>query len=292
MMCSRKWKQKFSNPSIFSSAAPLLVPFIEAMKLCTFEVSTPVGRQSRVGVWNEECIIDVNFATAWYLSQQGEPEPQRLANALAPSGMLDFLRAGLRAINSTEELFRESGPQPSGWWKQDSLPRGPNDETLVYQPNEVRICAPVPNPARVGTDTEIHCQAEPGYELKLAAVIGKQGMDINALEAREYIAGFTAMNDFGARLSAQGPCLVTPDEIGNAYNLAVWVRVNGELLGQAHTGKLRSQFENAIENFSRSDIILPGDIIAFPIELQLPVHRGDVVELEIERIGTLRTPIA
>jgi 2-keto-4-pentenoate hydratase/2-oxohepta-3-ene-1,7-dioic acid hydratase in catechol pathway len=85
---------------------------------------------------------------------------------------------------------------------------------------------------------------------------------------------------------------VTPDEIGNAYNLAVWVRVNGELLGQAHTGKLRSQFENAIENFSRSDIILPGDIIAFPIELQLPVHRGDVVELEIERIGTLRTPIA
>jgi hypothetical protein len=78
------------------------------MKLCTFEVSTPVGRHSRVGVWNEERIIDVNFATAWYLSQQGEPEPQRLANALAPSTMLEYLRAGLRAVNATEELFRES----------------------------------------------------------------------------------------------------------------------------------------------------------------------------------------
>jgi hypothetical protein len=261
------------------------------MKLCNFEVSTPVGRHNRVGVWNEECIIDVNFSTAWYLGQQGEPEPQRLANALAPSSMLDFLRAGLRAVNSTEELFRESGPQPSGWWKQDSPPRGPNDERLVYQPNEVRFCAPVPNPARVGTGIEIHCQAEPEYELKLAAVIGKQGTDINSLEAREYIAGFTAMNDFGARLSALGPCLVTPDEIGNAYNLAVRVRVNGELLGQAHTGKLRPRFENAIETLSRSDIILPGDIIAFPLQLQLPVNRGDVVELEIERIGTLRSPV-
>ena len=261
------------------------------MKLCTFEVSTPVGRHSRVGVWNEECIIDVNFSTAWYLSQQGEPEPQRLADALAPSKMLEFLRAGLRAVNATEELFRESGPQPSGWWREDSPPRGHNGETLVYRPDEVRICAPVTNPARVGTDIEIHCQAEPEYELKLAAVIGKQGMDINALEAREYIAGFTAMNDFGARLSALGPCLVSPDEINNAYNLAVAVRVNGELAGQAHTGKLRSRFENAIESLSRSDIILPGDIIAFPLGLQLPVSRGDVVELEIERIGTLRTPV-
>ena len=187
--------------------------------------------------------------------------------------------------------FSANPPQPSGWWREDSPPRGYNDETLVYQPDEVRICAPVPNPARVGTNIEIHCQAEPEYELKLAAVIGKQGMDINSLEAREYIAGFTAMNDFGARLSAQGPSLVTPDEIGNAYNLAVWVRVNGELLGQAHTGKLRSQFENAIESLSSSDIILPGDIIAFPLELRLPVNRGDVVELEIERIGTLRTPV-
>jgi 2-keto-4-pentenoate hydratase/2-oxohepta-3-ene-1,7-dioic acid hydratase in catechol pathway len=86
--------------------------------------------------------------------------------------------------------------------------------------------------------------------------------------------------------------LVTPDEIGNAYNLAVRVRVNGESLGQAHTGKLRSQFENAIEDLSGSDIILPGDIIAFPLALRPSVHRGDVVELEIEHIGTLRTPLA
>jgi 2-keto-4-pentenoate hydratase/2-oxohepta-3-ene-1,7-dioic acid hydratase in catechol pathway len=261
------------------------------MKFCTFEVATHIGRHSRVGVCTDDVIIDVNFATAWYLSQQGEPEPQRLANALAPSGMLEFLRAGLRSMNAAEELFRESGPQPSGWWRQETAPRGPNDETLVYRPDEVRIAAPVPNPARVGTDMEVQCQAEPEYEMKLAAVIGKQGTDINSLEAREYIAGFTAMNDFGARLSALGPALVTPDEIGNAYNLPVAVRVNGELLAQANTSKLRSRFESAIESLSRSDIILPGDIIAFRLDLRVPVSRGDVVEFEIDRIGILRSSV-
>ena len=49
--------------------------------------------------------------------------------------------------------------------------------------------------------------------------------------------------------------------------------------------------QNAIETLSRSDIILPGDVIAFPLELRPPVSRGDTVELEIEKIGVLRTPV-
>lgn len=261
------------------------------MKLCTFEVATHVGRHSRVGAYHGDCIIDLNFATAWYLQQQGEPEPQLLANALAPAAMMDFLRAGLRSMHAAEELFGESGPQPAGWWRSDPAPRGPNDETIVYRPDEVRLCAPVPNPARVGSDAEIRCAEEPECELKLAAVIGKPGMDIKSLEARPYIAGYTAMNDFGARLSALGPYLVTPEEFDSPYTMQASVRINGAPAGQAHTGTLRSKFEQAIEALSRRDIILPGDVIAFRLELHPQVRRGDVVELEIERIGTLRTPV-
>jgi len=261
------------------------------VKLCTFEVATHVGRHQRVGAYYGECIIDLNFATAWYLEQQGEPEPQRLADALAPASMMEFLRAGLRSLHAAEELFSESGPQPTGWWQADPPPRGPNYETIVYQADEVRLCAPVPNPARVGTGEEIPCGEDPEYELKLAAVIGKQGMDIKSLEARPYIAGYSAMNDFGARLSALGPYLVTPEELGSPYSLQVQVRINGVVAGQAHTGTLRSRFEQAIEALSRRDIILPGDVIAFRLDLQPKVRRGDVVELEIERIGTLRTPV-
>ena len=99
------------------------------------------------------------------------------------------------------------------------------------------------------------------------------------------------MNDFGARLSALGPYLVTPEEFESPYTLQVSVRVNGELWDQAHTGTLRSRFEQAIEALSRRDIVLPGDVIAFPLGLHPDVKRGDIVELEIERIGTLRTPV-
>jgi 2-keto-4-pentenoate hydratase/2-oxohepta-3-ene-1,7-dioic acid hydratase in catechol pathway len=194
-------------------------------------------------------------------------------------------------MHAAEELFCESGP-PANWWQSDPPPRGPNDETIVYRPEEVRLCAPVRNPARVGTDTQIACHEEPECEMKLAAVIGKPGMDIQSLEARPYIAGYTAMTSFGARLSALGPYLVTPDEFDSPYTLQAWMRINGEDSGQTHTGNLRSKFEQAIETLSRRDVILPGDVIAFRLDLQPKVRRGDLVELEIERIGTLRTPLA
>lgn len=258
------------------------------MKLCTFEIPTPVGRHRRVGACKDGVIADLNFATAWYLQQQGEAEPQRLADALVPHGMPDFLAAGLRAMHTAEELFLGDGPRPADWWKQNPPPKGPNDETLVYQPREVRLLAPLINPARVGTDEEVRCGDRVFSELKLAAIIGKQGSEVPALEARQYIAGFTAMNDLGTR-TALGPYLVTPDEIGNPYDLTAIVRVNGEGRAQTNSANLRPKFEEAIEKLSSADLILPGDIIGFPLDLSLEAQPGDVIELEIAKIGILRT---
>src|SRR5580658_8832584 len=195
------------------------------MKLCTFEVATHLGRYSRVGAYKDGRIIDLNFATAWYMAQQGESEPQQLADALVPASMPSFLRAGLRATHTAEELFDPNGPRPPEWWRLDPPPRGPNDETMVYQPEQVRLRAPLPNPTRLGTEDEIRSDEKLGCELKMAAVIGKQGIHIKSIEARQYIAGFTGMNDFSGRYVALGPCLVTPDEIGNPYNLEITARV-------------------------------------------------------------------
>jgi 2-keto-4-pentenoate hydratase/2-oxohepta-3-ene-1,7-dioic acid hydratase in catechol pathway len=261
------------------------------MRLCTFEVSTHLGRHCRVGAFLDGRIIDLNFATAWYLAQQGESEPQQLADALAPSTMLEFLRAGLRATHTAEELFLGAGPNPAEWWKLPCAPRGPNDETLVYTTDQVKLRAPLPNPARLGTDDEVRFTDKIEPELKLAAVIGKQGMNIAALEARGYIAGFTGMNDIGARYSALGPCLVTPDEIGNPYALEIVVRINNEEFARTSSAGLRPKFENTIEQLSSNDVILPGDVIAFQLDVDPPVKCGDVIELEIEKIGTLRTRV-
>jgi len=261
------------------------------MKLCTFEVSTHLGRHSRVGAYKDGRILDLNFATAWYLAQQGESDPQVLADALVPPKMLEFLRAGLRAMHTSEELFFGAGPRPADWWKIETPPRGPNDETLVYGTDQVRLRAPLPNPARRGTDEEAPCGGDMQPELKLAAVIGKQGSKIASIDARQYIAGFTGMNHLDARCSALGPCLVTPDEISNPYALEVVVRINGEEFGRSCTAGLRPRFEQTIETLSESDVVLPGDVIAFALDLHPPVRSGDVVELEIEKIGTLRTRV-
>jgi hypothetical protein len=269
----------------------LLVRLLNLMKLCSFEVATHLGRHCRVGAFLDGRIVDLNFATAWFLAQQGESDPQRLANALAPSKMINFLGAGLRAIQASEQLFREDGPRPERWWECVPPPRGPNDETLVHEAGTVQVVAPMPNPARVGHESEIPCGEEPECRVKLAAVIGKQGADIRAVESRQYIAGFSGMIDLGARQSALGPCLVTPDELGGPYGLRVVLRINGQTCAESNTGALRPKFEQAIEALSHSDIILPGDVIAFPLEPVARVQAGDEIELEIEKIGTLRAHV-
>ncbi len=259
------------------------------MKLCTFEVATHLGRYSRVGAYKDGRIIDLNFSTAWHMAQQGEGEPQQLADALVPASMTAFLRAGLRATHTAEELFDAHGPQPPEWWRQDPPPRGPNDETLVYQPDQVRLRAPLPNPTRLGTEDEVRSGEKLGCELKMAAVLGKQGINIRTIEARQYIAGFTGMNDFSGRYVALGPCLVTPDEIGNPYGLEITARVNGEILGRTSSSTLRPKFEQRIESLSATEMVLPGDIVAFKLDLSPQLKSGDVVELEIEKIGVLRS---
>jgi 2-keto-4-pentenoate hydratase/2-oxohepta-3-ene-1,7-dioic acid hydratase in catechol pathway len=116
-------------------------------------------------------------------------------------------------------------------------------------------------------------------------------MNVSSIEARGYIAGFTGMNDIGARYSALGPCLVTPDEIHNPYALEIVIRINGQEFARTTSAGLRPKFESTIEQLSANDVILPGDVIAFPIDVEPPVQCGDVIELEIEKIGTLRTRV-
>ena len=86
------------------------------LNLCTFEVATHLGRYQRLGAHKGGRILDLNFATAWYLAQTGEPDPQRLADALLPSSMIGYLRSGLRASYTAEELFLGAGPNPADWW--------------------------------------------------------------------------------------------------------------------------------------------------------------------------------
>jgi 2-keto-4-pentenoate hydratase/2-oxohepta-3-ene-1,7-dioic acid hydratase in catechol pathway len=95
-----------------------------------------------------------------------------------------------------------------------------------------------------------------------------------------------------------GPVLVTPDEIGDPYNLTMTARINGEEWSRGNTSSLHWKFEQMIEFLSHDQTIHPGDVLGSGtvgtgcgLELDRWVRPGDVMELEIERIGILRNRV-
>lgn len=156
------------------------------------------------------------------------------------------------------------------------------------------------------------------YELELAIVIGKQGVDIPAARADQHIFGYTIFNDFSARDAQRremasmlgpakgkdfdgadciGPCIVTPDEV-DPKNLTMLARVNGEEWSRGNSGTMHHSFADMIAHVSQDETIYPGEIMGSGTvgrgcgsELGRFLKKGDVVELEISGIGVLRNRV-
>ena len=157
------------------------------------------------------------------------------------------------------------------------------------------------------------------FELEWGVYIGKKGKNISVEEAPEYIAGYTIYNDISARdiqfrhmtlslgpakgkdfdnSNIMGPWLVTPDEIENPYNLNMVARVNGEVWSEGNTSDMYYSFAEMISYVSQSETLFPGDFLGSGTvgkgcgwELDRWIQPGDVIELEVEKIGVLRNTI-
>jgi 2-keto-4-pentenoate hydratase/2-oxohepta-3-ene-1,7-dioic acid hydratase in catechol pathway len=157
---------------------------------------------------------------------------------------------------------------------------------------------------------------EPDYEAELGVVIGRRASRVAEGEALSYVAGYTCMNDVSARdlqnRTSQwmlgkaidtflpcGPWLVTPDEIGDPQSLAIRLRLNGGELQSSNTSQMVFGVAELIASISRTITLEPGDLIAtgtppgvgFARTPPVWLHDGDVVEIEIEGIGTLSNPV-
>jgi len=166
------------------------------------------------------------------------------------------------------------------------------------------------------------------YELELACVIGKIGRDIPADgRALEYVAGFTIMNDWSARdlqraemavglgpskskdfATSLGPELVSLDELSDRYrdgrlHLEMTARVNGRELSRDNSGSMYWTWPQLIAHASRDTQLVPGDVLGSgtvgtgcileltPEAVGGWLKPGDVVELTIEGLGTLRNRV-
>jgi 2-keto-4-pentenoate hydratase/2-oxohepta-3-ene-1,7-dioic acid hydratase in catechol pathway len=156
-------------------------------------------------------------------------------------------------------------------------------------------------------------------EFELAMVIGQGGINIAPERALDHVFGYMIYNDFSERtIQARemtvglgpakgkdfvrghvlGPHLVTTDEIPDIYNLHMVARVNDEVWCDSNSGTIHWKFEQMIAHVSTDEVLRPGEVLGSGTvgggsgaERGTLLRRGDVVELEVERLGVLRNRV-
>ncbi len=202
--------------------------------------------------------------------------------------------------------------------------------TLAYKLNKTFYERPVYYKSNrfsvTGPDSEVKIPSytqQFDYELEWGIFIGKKGVNIPKEKAHEYIGGYTVFNDFSARdrqMKEQsgrlgpakgkdfdtgnsiGPYLVTPDEISDPYNLSMTAKINGVEWSRGNSSDMYWKFEDIISYISQSETLYPGEFIGSGtcsgaqgcgcgLEMSKFLKSGDVVELEVEKIGVLKNSI-
>jgi 2-keto-4-pentenoate hydratase/2-oxohepta-3-ene-1,7-dioic acid hydratase in catechol pathway len=302
-------------------------------------VSYDIGSGPRAGVLDGERVLDVSalLGTAVTLRDvqallelpdtpldrlraalaKGDAPGVPLANVrlrapvLQPPTLRDFIAFEAHAGHGRRLRGEEI---PESWYR---LP-------IFYFSNTLRIIGnedemPYPDAAEVLD-----------YELELAVVIGREGVDVAAADGLDHVAGFTIMADWSARdiqrdestfglgpakgkdfCTSLGPVVVTTDELAPLIKdgrLAArcTVKVNGDQWMDGDGGTMYYSFGDFIERASKDSRIVPGDVLCsgtvgggtvgeaqhndYPQARYL--QPGDVVVMEVEGIGLLRTTIA
>lgn len=154
------------------------------------------------------------------------------------------------------------------------------------------------------------------YEAELAVIIGKNTKDIEPENASDCIFGYTILNDVSARdiqfkdkqftrgksidtFAPSGPWITTKDEIDDPQNLQIVTKVNGEIRQNSSSSKMVISIEKIISSLSKVMTLEAGDIIStgtpagVAMSMKEPKYlkSGDVVEITIENLGTIRNRI-
>lgn len=323
------------------------------MKLVSFDVLTDLGAMRRVGCVRDGRVVDVNLAYRRLLADEHSiPRAGAVADAVVPPDMLAFVETGAVATKAAElavEYALAAAAPQSG-------------ARLVWGFDDVRLAAPLPNPrslrefgqfighvtqggrrrlADAWYEAPHYWKGNPStiigpeetiawpegverldFELEIACVIGKVGVDIDEADALDHVFGFTLFNDICARdlqarelpagkgpskshdfCSVMGPLLVTPDEL-DLDGLGGRVRVNGEEWAQAATDDMYFSWPTVIAHASRYEGIVPGDVLVSgtltgcsAIEHHAwadggpLLQPGDLLELELDGLGLLRNRV-
>jgi 2-keto-4-pentenoate hydratase/2-oxohepta-3-ene-1,7-dioic acid hydratase in catechol pathway len=246
--------------------------------------------------WADGCHAPIDGTPVCYA-----PDAVRLLSPIPrPPLLRDFMGFETHLRNIFPTLGREIPPE---WYK---LP-------VYYKGNPGSVAAH-------GDDIAIPSYGDAlDIEFELALVIGRSGIDIAPERARDHVFGYMIYNDFSERrIQARemtvglgpakgkdftrghvlGPCLVTADEIPDIYQLRMVARVNGEVWCDTTSGTIHWKFEQMIAHASTAERLHPGEVLGSGTvgwgsgaERGTLLHRGDLVELEVDRLGVLRNRV-
>ena len=154
--------------------------------------------------------------------------------------------------------------------------------------------------------------AQVDFEGELGVIIGRKARRVGERDAMGHVAGYVVCNDVSARkwqfddgqwtrgkscdtFAPTGPFLVTADEVPDPGVLRITTRLNGKIMQDSNTNQLIFNIPKIVSYFSHSFTLEPGDLIAtgtpagvgFSRKPPVYLNDGDVVEVEIERIGLI-----
>lgn len=223
------------------------------------------------------------------LSADEQSLPQEQADFNYPVPGRKIVAIGLNYLDHAKEAGQPVPSAPLCFAKFTSSLSGPYD--------------PIQLPAE---------DAQVDFEGELGVVIGRKAHFVSEADAMECVAGYVVFNDVSARkwqfadgqwtrgkscdtFSPNGPYLVTRDEVPDPGNLRITTRVNGELMQDSNTRQLIFNIPQLISYLSKSFSFFLGDIIAtgtppgvgFSRKPPRFLQEGDVVEVEIERVGKI-----
>ncbi len=165
---------------------------------------------------------------------------------------------------------------------------------------------------------------EPGWEIELAAIVGRRGFRLDPADAIEHVAGYAIFNDMyaadlrvargyeddewsrffawyeGHCFDGTAPCepfLVTRDEVPDTDDLRIRLKVNCELRLETHAGQMLFSVAECISFVSSFMELRPGDVVSLGAcgetgqGSRIFLRNGDVIESEIDGLGVQRNEI-
>ena len=205
-----------------------------------------------------------------------------------------FYAIGLNYAQHAAEAGMEPPKEPILFNKSASCLAGPNDALTLPKGSE-----------------------KSDWEVELGVVIGKRAQNVSVEEALSYVAGYCVINDVSERayqierggqwtkgksapgFGPVGPYLVTADEVPDPQALGLRLSLNGEMVQNNFTSDMIFSVAEIIAHMSEFMALVPGDVIAtgtpegvgMGMKPQRFLRVGDVMELEIDGLGSQRTEV-